>query len=57
VGCIKAFIDFGNLFVVMYSLWQRGYVFYWTKWFPSGGVLHHESTLNGHIVVLEWIAL
>ncbi len=58
-AALKAFIDSGNLYVVLLLVYgSAATLMYWTKWLSRlVAVLHHESTLKGKIDTFEWISL
>jgi len=58
-AALKAFIDSGNLYVVLLLAYgSAATLMYWTKWLSRlVAVLHHESTFEGKIDTFEWVAL
>ena len=58
-AALKAFIDSGNLFVVMLLVFgSAATLMYWTKWLGRLiAVLHRDQRLTSKVATLEWVVL
>lgn len=58
-AALRAFVDSGNLFVVMLLVYgSAATLMYWTKWLSRlVAVLHHEYHIDGHVTFFEWVSL